>query len=176
MRPLLSLINQNHPEDCYGWPEIHVLAWNYDQRGAALCAVRSDVIDGYPKYILQSFFGKDLSYILHGMDDGQLLYLPIDPMDLPFHDHSPLPGKWVNVPEPYNARALVCDGHVLALCLFAVDADEGPEVIEEAERFFECKIEDASGEGWVRRPCDGPLVWYFSAKLPPEPRRGAPEH
>jgi len=83
MKPLLSLVNQNHPNDYYGWSEIHVLAWNYDGRGAALCAVRDDhVPDGSTHYLLTSFFGDDIPNILHGFEDGVILYRPIEPTDL----------------------------------------------------------------------------------------------
>lgn len=169
MKALLSLLNQNHPDDVYGWPEIHVLAWNYCSHGAALCAVRDMRPDpGAPEYLLQAFVEGDLNVILYGTEGGSILYLPTEPADVPFAPpEEPVVGTWQNLwPRGRGkGRALVYKGEVIGLCCFNLGkpTSQGREVLRRAERQYKCKIEDATGEGWFSPPGEASDVWYLTA-------------
>jgi hypothetical protein len=71
MHPILSLYSANHPHDCYGYKEVHVLAFNVDGQGDMLTAV---LYEG--NYILMTWVRGDAARILCGDDDGVLYYEP----------------------------------------------------------------------------------------------------
>lgn len=72
MKPILTLVKNPETDDCnyFGFDKIHIYAFNFDGKGAALVSHDDEV--GFDCY-----YGQDLMALLCGNAvDGTLLYLP----------------------------------------------------------------------------------------------------